>query len=170
MPTEAHVLAIDGVKDRAIRLCTGCDREKARDEFSPNPRAKDGLRSWCRRCERIAAYERYHEKGGREKAAAYHARPEVEARDRAYRTQHAERYNAGQVAYRRTPRGKLVSSRGTAISKLRRATTDRQRACLEARIALYDREIARLDRGFELPAEPPGRAATKRGRACAGPG
>jgi hypothetical protein len=145
MPDEARVLAVDGCPDRETRRCAHCRRWRARDEF-PRDRSRPGKRGYrCKQCQRIDAYEHYHEGGGRAAKAAYLARPDVKRRRREADVLRRAKREASKVAYRETPRGKLVIGRCHARSRLRRATTDGQRDRLAARVALYDREIARID-------------------------
>jgi hypothetical protein len=33
-----------------MKLCTRCKRSRPREEFRLNPKMRDGLGSWCRRC------------------------------------------------------------------------------------------------------------------------
>jgi hypothetical protein len=169
MPSAARTLAIDKVEDRTPRICTNCGKPKSRErDFSPQPSAKDGLHSWCRRCNRIARHEYYHEGGGREAMAAYQARPEVKERERqrllAWRKAHPGAYHR----YQRSPRGKLMRARRDARRALATAEDDARRARLEAVIAACDRELAREEnlpveqtqpRALTGPSKPRSRAA-----------
>jgi uncharacterized small protein (DUF1192 family) len=167
MPSETQVLAIDRVADKTKKRCTNCKKWKARDQFARNRTRKDLLSAQCLLCVRIARHEHYHEGGGKAVQAAYRARPEVRARLREYDRAQAARFKAGHVAYGRSPRKKVMACRSEARRKLGRAATDERRAALEARIALCDREIARLDAEHELPAEPPKARAARSSRSPA---
>lgn len=165
MPSEAMTLATDRVPDKATKRCTNCGKPKARDEFVRNRTRRDKLHVHCKQCQRNRMYARYHEGGGKEVQAAYHARPEVKAHRREYDRGRQEDVKRRQREQRRergaTPRGKFLKARSNARERLKRAVTDEQRSRLEARVAACDREIARLDarweaeREAELPAEPP---------------
>jgi uncharacterized small protein (DUF1192 family) len=170
MPTETLILATDRVPDKkAKKRCSNCKKPKALDDFARNRTRKDGRSAQCLLCVRIARHEHYHEGGGKAVQAAYRARPEVRARIREYDRAQAVRFKAGHVAYGKSPRKKVMACRSEARRKLGRAATDERRAALEARIALCDREIARLDAEHELPAEPPkARAARGTNSPCPG--
>jgi uncharacterized small protein (DUF1192 family) len=170
MPSEALTLATDRVPDKkAKKRCTNCGHPKALDEFARNRTRKDLRSAQCLLCVRIARHEHYHEGGGKAVQAAYRARPEVRARIREYDRAQAARFKPGHVAYSKSPRKKVMACRSEALRKLGRAATDERRAALSARIALCDREIARLDAEHELPAEPPkARAARGTNSPCPG--
>jgi hypothetical protein len=168
MPSEAVILATDRVADKkAKKRCTNCGHPKALDDFARNRTRKDGHSAQCLLCVRIARHEHYHEGGGKAVQAAYRVRPEVRARIREYDRAQADRFKAGHVAYGKSPRKKVVACRSEARRKLGRAATDGRRAELQARIALCDREIARLDAEHELPAEPPKARAARSTRSPA---
>jgi hypothetical protein len=162
MPTEAQVMAIDRVADRTEKKkrCTNCGHPKPIGEFGRNRSTRDEHTSQCLWCLRVARTEYYHEGGGKEVQAAYQARPEVKARRLEYERGRPERRRASRRAYNNTTRARVAKCRCKARRKLREAVTDGRRAELEALIALYDREIARIDahkateRAAELPAEP----------------
>lgn len=162
MPTEQQILATDRVPDREPKRCTNCGRWKASDQFSRNRTKPDGLNYRCKQCQRIYDYQHYHERGGKESKSTYQARPDVKARRHEADVGRREQRAATQVLYRKTARGKVVISRCHARSKLRRATTDEQRARLEARITACNRELARMDAGPKTPSPPP-RARAKYG-------
>lgn len=150
MPTEALVLAIDRVPDNTVKRCETCGRTKRLDEFARNRSKPNGLQSCCLQCMRLRAYTRYHEGGGKEARAEYLARPDVRERNRRYREGlKGEKRRASNRAYLATARGRLVAGRCNARCELRRTTDPGRRAAIEARIALFDREIARLDRRAE---------------------
>lgn len=155
MPDEARVLATDRVPTRSLRLCSGCG-PRPRDEFSPDAKSADGLRSRCKRCERIASHAYYHDGGGKEKRVEYVAREDVKQRyrERAGRADIKRRWNELRRLRDATPRGKFVKARSNARFRLGQAKTDERRAELQAMITACDREIARLDREHELPQEP----------------
>jgi hypothetical protein len=167
MPTEAMTLATDRVPTRKTKRCSNCKKPKALDEFARNRTRKDLHSAQCLLCVRIARHEHYHEGGGKDVQAAYRARPEVRARIREYDRAQAVRFKPGHVAYGKSPRKKVVACRSEARRKLGRAATDERRAALAARIALCDREIARLDAEHELPAEPPKARAARSSRSPA---
>lgn len=168
MPTEAQILAIDRVPDKKPeKRCTNCGYPKPIGEFARNRTRRDGHSDQCRQCLRIGAYERYHEGGGKEATATYNARPEVKARRRDYDRGRQERRDASRAAQRKTPRGKVLECRYSARSKFRRAVTDERLAALEALIAAYDRELARLDATKGLPAEPDAGPGRKYGKSPA---
>jgi hypothetical protein len=164
MPSEAMTLATDRTADRLTKRCTNCGKWKARDEFVRDRTRRDQLHIHCKQCQRNRMYARYHEGGGKEAQAAYHARPEVKARRRDRELARREDVKQRQRKQRRergaTPRGKFLKARSNARERLKRATTDEQRSRLVARIAACDRELARIDarkaaeRAAELPAEP----------------
>lgn len=155
MPSEAQILAVDGCPDRPRKTCHACGHPQPIGEFGPSRKGRDGLRTTCLRCDRLASYTYYHEGGGREAKADYLARPDVrERRRRLEAARKGEPRRVSNLAYAATPRGRLVLGRCRDRFELRRAVDPGKRATIEARIALYDREIARLDRGHELPAEP----------------
>jgi hypothetical protein len=155
MPTEAMTLAIDRVPTQSLRICTGCG-PRPRGAFSPRPRSPDGLRSRCKRCERLAQHVHYHDGGGKAKCAEYKAREDVKLRDRERARREDVKRRAKEQRRKRaaTPRGKFVKARSNARERLKKATTDGRRAELEAVIKACDRELARLDAGHELPVEP----------------
>lgn len=151
---EALVRQVDGVPDRPAKVCSKCGHPKPLDEFGPCARAADGLRSQCRYCDRIDEFVRYHEGGGKERAAAYRSTPEYRARNRERAKAHREQHTEAVRAYRKTPKGRLVHGRSGAVRDLKRTTSDAGRAQISARIALYDAEIARLDRLRDVEQEP----------------
>jgi hypothetical protein len=165
MPSERHIQAIDHIPDRVPRRCARCRRWKPRDEFARNKSKHDGFHTYCKQCLRIAAHTRYHEGGGKAAKAEYLARPDVKERRKEYeKARRGERRRASNLAYAATARGKLVLGRSKARSQLRRATDPGRRAAIEARIALFDRELARLDAARELAAEPEPRVRAPRVR------
>jgi hypothetical protein len=168
MPSEQQILAADKTEDRIPRRCTNCGKWKARDQFAGNRSRKDSLSTHCRQCLRIAQYERYHERGGKDVQAAYHARPEVKDHRREYDRGRKEKRKAGKLAYGKSPRGKVVACRNKARRMLRLAATPGRRAELEARIAECDREWARLDavRETKRTAELPAKVTRPRVREC----
>lgn len=155
MPSEAQVLAIDRVPDKTAKRCSICRHSKSTDDFALDSKRPDGRDGRCKRCRRLHYNAYYHEGGGKEVRADYNAQPEVQERHRRYNAaKTSEQRRESNLAYRATLRGRLVFRRCQDRCRLRRATDPRKRATIEARLALYDREIARLDRGHELPAEP----------------
>lgn len=141
---EAMVRRIDGVPDRPAKRCSHCRHAKPLDEFPKQADAHDGLSCWCRDCKRIDVYVRYHERGGREKKAAYEAREEVKVRRVQTKLAYRDRRRDNDLAYMATPRGKLVHERAVAAVRLRDAYGARWDR-LQARIAALNIEIARLD-------------------------
>jgi hypothetical protein len=51
-----------GVNEGPRKVCTQCRKEKGLQFFSPDARNRDGLRSWCKGCERKSSKIRYTRK------------------------------------------------------------------------------------------------------------
>src|SRR3954470_20673338 len=106
--------------------CTYCRRVKPLDRFSPHRTGgrRDSLRSWCKSCERISSGLQEETQERKAWRKAYHARPDVQQRRREFdRRRNATPQRAAQnavarLAYARTPRGKLLHSRGCALRRL----------------------------------------------------
>lgn len=47
-----------------MKTCTKCLKEQPIEEFSPDPRYKDGLKSWCKACSRAYARDWQRKKNG----------------------------------------------------------------------------------------------------------
>jgi hypothetical protein len=168
MPDAARTLAVDGCADREPKRCARCRNPKPRDEFGRNASNPDGYSRYCLWCKRMLSYVDYHEGGGKEAKAAATAPPDVRARrlerDARWRAGRREQRRASSAAYARTPNGRLHKQRSNTLCILRRATDPEKVARLEARIALFDAEIARLAaREDELPAGPPKSRKTSAG-------
>jgi hypothetical protein len=157
MPSAARTMAIDGCPDRESKWCANCRNPKPRDQFGRNARNPDGRSTYCLWCKRLLSYVQYHEGGGKEAKAAATAAPDVRARrlerDARWRAGRRQERRDSSAAYARTPNGRLRKQRTNTLCALRRATDPAQIARLEARVALFDAEIARLAaREHELPA------------------
>jgi hypothetical protein len=86
-----------------MKTCRRCSNEKPASDFGSNSRMKDGLRSWCRECDRTYALEwrrqnreRYLKSGRAWKAANQDRQLEYKRRHRALN--HQKEYARGKVA------------------------------------------------------------------------
>jgi hypothetical protein len=119
------------------RLCVRCGKTKSIESAF-------GSHWWCRACCRLASAERRRTEAGRAWAAEYQKRPEVKERAAQSRRKRLATYKVHAKAYRRSPIGKVRHGISQAKRKLRRATSDAQRARVEAVIAAHSRELERL--------------------------
>ena len=164
--TGAKAEAIGAEARAASKRCPRCDRLKPVAQFYRSSRSRDGLQGWCKQCSRLSVGEYRQTDLYRAWKAAYRGRPEVREKDRVAHRAPASR--ARNAARARSVRGRLVHTRWYHARQLRDATDPARIAHLEALIAAYDREIARIDpRAHELPAMPP---APTRARPRAGEG
>lgn len=45
-----------------VKVCTKCKIEKSTRDFDKNSKAKDGLQSWCKSCNKASSLRRYYER------------------------------------------------------------------------------------------------------------
>lgn len=119
--------------------CGRCQRTKPLEQFHRN-------QYWCKNCQRIHRMIRRQRPDVQAKEAAYRRQPHVKAAKAASDARRYEKSRAATKRYRQTPRGRLLHARWAARKRLSLATTDERRAALDRLCALYDAEIARLDR------------------------
>jgi hypothetical protein len=94
-----------------MKVCRSCNVEKGADQFNRSSQRKDGLRSYCRACEK-SKYELYKATEPAKRLAAqrskrYRSTANGEARRRAYRAS-----DLGRDSDRRYARSKYASAEG----------------------------------------------------------
>lgn len=133
------------------KRCARCLVPKRSADFARRTAAADGLQPWCRTCVRLYHAERYRTLSGAEKESRReYQRAWAAENHRRLRDEKREK----QRRWRQTPIGRLCWNRRTYRQRLRQATDPARIARLEALIAQYDAEIARLralrdDRGID---------------------
>lgn len=126
------------------RRCPSCGKTKPLGAFTP--RKGGGVYCWCRTCVRVGVGAYQQTEAYREWLKAYLARDDVKARRAETDRKRAESRRPKARAYRATPRARILHCRRQARARLRAAESPEKRARLEALIASYDSELARIDR------------------------
>lgn len=126
------------------KFCANCGKPKPLDAFHADRKLRDGRQSWCKNCSRISTVEYQHTPKGLVKLAAYEQTEARKANRRAADQKRRAKSLEYSRRYRQTAMGKLVHGRQAARYRLKRATEPERVARLEALVASYDREIARL--------------------------
>ena len=92
------------------KVCARCKEEKPRDDFHKNKRFRDGLRTWCKDCERTyqRAYVKENKESVNKNRLRYYAVPENRQRRREldnkqYYDRHAEIRSRRNAAYQLNP-------------------------------------------------------------------
>lgn len=133
------------------KKCAGpCGKVKPLDAYGSLGAGK-GQRTECRTCfrHRMAAYRQTPE--WRAWYEAWVARPEVQARRKETDRRRYARRQAAIKAQARPALMKLQSARSSAKGRLAREARPHRIAALEALLAAYDREIARIKKEQDDP-------------------
>lgn len=150
------------LSDGRVR-CTRCRKGKGPSDFS---RTKAGRYApHCKLCRKMYGGEYRRSPEGLAARAAWKARPEVEARRREYEAARSKAQTGRIKAWRATPRGKLLSTRGNVLSRLRRIEDPARRARLLATVDNINAELARLDGPAIVDAEEETPCRSRRGPA-----
>ena len=82
-----------------MKICSHCQQQKPRDQFTKDKRTSDGLHGWCKACRRAAdkARREADPEGERTRGAARRANPAYRARQRTYQRQY--RYGITEERY-----------------------------------------------------------------------
>jgi hypothetical protein len=99
-----------------MKVCRKCLSEKASLEFYPRKSAKDGLRSWCKSCEKESVIEYQKTPNGRKvkRAAAYkyarteHGKKLQGLRLKKHNNKHRKRYRARKLIGMAILKGRLA--------------------------------------------------------------
>ena len=84
-----------------MKRCTKCKKLKSKSEFSKNRKNKDGLRFWCKKCEREYK-RRYYRKnrGGVKKCLRYEERHRIVSRVKQKRCSRCKKWKAESEFYK----------------------------------------------------------------------
>jgi hypothetical protein len=127
---------------QGAKRCSHCRKTKPLDAFAYIPSRKT-LASWCKVCVRVGNSEYRRTEKYRAYIAAYLVRPDVKERHRE--SSERRRRRGYKTPPDCTARHRVLACRRYARCELKRAATPERRAALEAMIAGYDRELARMD-------------------------
>lgn len=130
----------------SIKTCKKCGREKPADAYPRNRRSPDGRHWWCKTCMRVSMAQHRQTERYRETLSAYLSRNEVLERKRQIDRERSEERKPRQRAYRQTPRARILHCRRQARVRLRKATDVNRQCELQSLIAMYTKELDRMDR------------------------
>lgn len=129
----------DAPKDlRAVILCKGCGKEKARSEFGFFARARSGIRSPCRECRAAKDRSRraamteieraaYLERERKNALKRYHdpiKGLKIKDKDRRYAKANPERIKEARDKYARSKKGQEAKERHKARQEMERLAVD----------------------------------------------
>lgn len=146
MRINTQTRRIDSTPVEGGKKCSRCNRVKPLKRFAW---IKSTCRhhSWCKTCTGISVAMFRETPEGKAAVADYNSRHEVKAAKKAWgsRRRMTPEQKRRERERKASPRGKLINRRNEARARLRKATTDEQRARIQALIDRHTEELAALD-------------------------
>lgn len=100
-----------------MKTCTKCGNLQEENQFGKLTKAKDGLRSWCKTCQREDSKKREASYNAYRRKYRIDHQEESKAKKKDYFLKNREKILSSNAAWRQTFKGRLLSYKRSALSR-----------------------------------------------------